>query len=91
MKLGLLCFSHYLFIKDMTRKWGCYGDSSVKSLRGGATLFTLLPRLLSAKRKGEGVVFFLLRLHLFFSESNADLMQIECSSMVLFLNAERSH
>lgn len=31
MKLGLLCFSHYLFIKDMTRKWGCHGDGSIKS------------------------------------------------------------
>lgn len=31
MKLGLLCFSHYLFIKDMTRKWGCHGDGSTKS------------------------------------------------------------
>lgn len=65
MKLGLLCFSHYLFIKDMTRKWGCHGDGSAESpSRTPSCIVYSFAQ--SAVFNGKRRLFSFLRLHLFF-------------------------
>lgn len=88
MKLGLLCFSHYLFIKDMTRKWGCHGDGSTKSpsCMPSCIVYSFAKSaVLNRKRK----YFFFFFVSLPFSCGSNNDLQIEHSSVVIFVNAER--
>lgn len=59
MKSGLLCFSHYLFIKDMTRKW----ELPWRQLHKVSELYAELHCLLFCQERGAewgaGGVFFL--------------------------------
>lgn len=107
MKLGLLCFSHYLFIKDMTRKWGCHGDGATKSpscMQGCIVYSFAKTAVFNRKRRlpptpthpppsppHHPTLSCSFIIFPFFYGSNNDLMQIAHSSVVLFVNAERFH
>lgn len=99
MKSGLLCFSHYLFIKDMTRKWGL----PWRWLHKVSKLYAVLHCLLFCQEccvewEARGVFFFFLLFFvfppylrrpplppLFFCGSNNDL-QIGQSAAVIFFS-----
>lgn len=103
MKLGLLCFSHYLFIKDMTRKW-VLPWRWLREVCCMRRLHCLLFRQ-ECRLQWETTTSFSCsftpppaRPSLpaypttpFFYGSYNDLMQIEHSSVALFVNAERFH